>query len=167
PGTHLICPRGLACRRLALLERRLAEPLVEPDVAESRLAPGNQRAFTEFSSEIPRMRIGDNIARGVVRGEALTDQVVETALLRASHFNGAVHRGAHGDPADRLRDVVSGHRLKEHRWHPNRRADSGFICDAFDELEKLGGVNDRVRDSAVLDRRLLGVLCPEVRAVGY
>src|SRR5262249_24724531 len=74
PATHPFGPRGLACRRLALRERRLAEPLVEPDVAESRLAPGNQRAFTEFSSEIPRMRIGDNIARVVVRGEALTDQ---------------------------------------------------------------------------------------------
>ena len=48
-----------------MLRRRLGEPLVEPDVAESRLAPGNQRAFTEFGPEVPRLRIGDNLA-GIV-----------------------------------------------------------------------------------------------------
>src|SRR5438270_11532599 len=75
---------------LSLLQRRLAEPLGEPDVAESRLAPGNQRPFTEFGPEVPRVRIGDNLAGVVVRGEALTDQFVETELLRTGDFDDAV-----------------------------------------------------------------------------
>ena len=124
----------------------MAEPLAETDVAESRLAPRNQRPFTEFGPEVPRVRIGDNLAGVVVRGEALTDQFVETELLRTGHFDDAVDWGTHGDRADRLRDVLSRHRLKEHRWHPDRRSDGGVIGNAFDELEELRGVNDRVRD---------------------
>src|SRR5262245_20622459 len=128
---------------LTPLERRLAEPLIEPDVAESRLAPGNQRSFIQFGPEIPRVRIGDDLARVVGRGESLTDQRVETELFRTGHFNGAVDWCTHGDSGDRLCDVISRHRLKEHRWHPNRRSDSGVIGNAFDELEELRGVNDR------------------------
>ena len=128
-----------------MLRRRLGEPLAEPDVAESRLALGNQRAFTEFGPEVPRLRIGDNLAGIVVRGEALTDQFVETELLRTGDFNGAVDWGADGDRPDRLRDVISRHRLKEHRRHPDRRSDGGVVRNAFDELEELRGMNDRVR----------------------
>jgi len=137
-------------RPSSLLERRLAEPLAEPDVAESRLAPRNQRAFTEFGPEVPGLRIGDNLARVVVGGKALTDQFIETELLRTGHFNSPVDWGTHGDRADRLRDVLSRHRLKEHRWYPDRRSDGGVIRNAFDELEELRGVNDRVRDSPLL-----------------
>src|SRR5262245_65767435 len=103
-----------AATLLSRLQRRLTEPLLETDVAESHLAQGNQRAFLEFSPEIAGLRIGHNLARIVARGEPLTDQLVETELLRTGHFNGAVHRHAHGNPGDRLRDVISSHWLKEH-----------------------------------------------------
>src|SRR5947207_1391419 len=92
---------------LSLLQRRLAEPLAEPDVAESRLAPRNQRPFTEFGPEVPRVRIGDNLAGVVVRGEALTDQFVETELLRTRHFDDTVDSATHGDRTDRTHDVVN------------------------------------------------------------
>jgi hypothetical protein len=46
---------------LSLLERRLAEPLVEPDAAESRLARRNQRSFAEFGPEVPRVRVDDMV----------------------------------------------------------------------------------------------------------
>src|SRR6185503_3161544 len=140
-------------------------PLVEPDVAEPRLAPGNQGTFIEFRPEVPRVGIGDDFAGVLVRGKALTDQFVETELLRTGHFSGAVHWGAHGDPADRLRDVVSRHGLKEHGWQPDRRSDGGVIGNALDELEELRGVNDRVRDPATLDQRLLSAFRAEVRTV--
>src|SRR5262245_38640162 len=119
---------------LALLERRLAEPLLEPDVAQPRLAGGNQRAFAEFCPEVSRVLVDDNLAGIVASGEALADQFVETELLRTGDVNGAVHWGAHGDPADRRGDVVSGHRLNEYGWQPNGRSDRGFIGNAFDEL---------------------------------
>src|SRR5262245_61147056 len=96
-------------RGLPVLERRLAEPLFEPDVAEPRFAPGNQRALTESRAEVPRVRIGDNLAGIVASGEALTDQFVEPELLRTRHFNGAVHWRGHGDPADRLCDIIGRH----------------------------------------------------------
>src|SRR6266850_3626843 len=134
-----------------LLKYRLAEPLVEPDVAESHLAPRNQGIFIEFRPEVPRVRIGDDLAGVLVRGKALTDQFVETELLRTGHFNGAVHWSAHDDPGDLFRDVISRHRLKEHGGQADRRSDGGFIGNALDELEELRGVNDRVRDPATLD----------------
>src|SRR5262245_61524167 len=95
--------------RLSLLERRLAEPFLEPDLAESRLAQRNQRAFAEFGAEIARVRISDHLAGVVACGEALADQVVEPELWRTGHFNGAVHGSAHGHFGDRFRDVLSGH----------------------------------------------------------
>src|SRR5262249_28237495 len=152
---------------LSLLVRRLAEPLVEPDGAESGFAPGNQRAFTEFGAEVPRVRIGDNLAAIVVRGKALADQFVETELLRTGHFDRAVHRSADGDLGNRLRDVICRHRLKEHRRHPDRRSNRCVVGNAFDELEELRGMNDRVGDPARFDQSLLSVLRAEIRAVGY
>jgi hypothetical protein len=143
---------------LSLLERRLSEPLLEPHLAKSRLAGRNQRALTQFRPEVPRVRVDDNFAGVLARGKALTDQVVETELLRTGHFNGAIHWGAHGDAADCLGDVISRHRLNEHRWQSNRRSDGGFIGDALHELEELGRVNDRVRDPSALDQCLLSVL---------
>src|SRR5262249_37160762 len=59
------------------------------------------------------------------------------------------------------------HRLEEHRRHPDRRSDGGVIRNAFDKLEELRRVNDRVRDSAALDQCLLSVLRAKVRTVGY
>src|SRR5262245_62391592 len=79
-----------AATRLPLLERRLAEPLVEPDLTELRLAPGYERTFIELGSEVACMRIGHNFAGVLAGGEALTDQFVETdrksTRLNSSHL---------------------------------------------------------------------------------
>ena len=89
------------------------EPLLEADLAESRVAGRNQRTLAEFGPEIPRVRVNDNLAGVVARAEALTDQFIETELLGTGHFNRAIHWRAHGDPADRLGDVVSRHGLND------------------------------------------------------
>ena len=164
---RLAIPRPLCCKLLSLLVHRLAEPLLEADLAESRVAGRNQRALAEFGPEVPRVRVDDNLAGIVARAEALTDQFIETELLGTGHFNRAIQWRAHGDPADRLGDVISRHGLNEYRWQPNRRSVSGFIGDALDELEELRRVNDRVRDPGTLDQRFLSVLRPEVGTVGY
>jgi hypothetical protein len=117
-------------RSLSLLEYGLAEPRLEADLAESRVAGRNQRALTEDGPEIPRVRVSDNLAGIVARAEALTYQFIETELLRTGDFDGAIHWRTHGDPGDRLGDVISRHGLNQHRWQPNRRADGGFIGDA-------------------------------------
>jgi hypothetical protein len=66
---------------LSLLQHRLAEPLLEPDRAESRLAGRNQRALAEFGPEVPRVWVHDYLAQVVARGEALTDQLVKRILI--------------------------------------------------------------------------------------
>ena len=125
-----------------MVEHRLAEPFLEADLAESRVVGRHQRTLAEFGSEIPRVRVNNNLAGVVTRAEALTDQLIETERLGTGHFNRAIQWRAHGDPADRLRNVISRHRLNEYRWQPNRRSVSGVIGDSLDELEKLSRVND-------------------------
>src|SRR4029450_10115884 len=127
----------------------------------------NQRALADFGPEIPRGGVSAHPAGVVAGAEALTDQFIETELLGTGHFNRAIQWRAHGDPADRLGDVISRHRLNEYRWQPNRRSLSGFIGDALDELEELRRVNDRVRDRGTLHQRFLNVLRSEVGTVGY
>src|SRR5438045_8524970 len=112
-------------------------------MSPSRPAPEGINARSLSSAPKYRARIGDNLAGVVVRGEALTDQFVETELLRTGHFDDAVDWGTHGDRADRLRDVLSRHRLKEHRWYPDRRSDGGVIRNAVHVLEDMRAVNAR------------------------
>src|SRR5262245_15995790 len=154
-------------RAPSALENRLIQPLLEPDLAESRVAGRNQRTLAELGSEVPRVRVNHNLARVVACGQALTDQFVETELLGTCHFSRANQWPAHRNPADRFGDVISRHRLNEYRWQPNRRSLSGFIGDARDELEELRRVNDRVRDPATFDQCFLNVLRSEVGAVGH
>jgi hypothetical protein len=45
---------------LPLLEYGLVEPLLEADLAESRVVGRNQRALAEFGPEVPRVRVGDH-----------------------------------------------------------------------------------------------------------
>jgi hypothetical protein len=99
---------------LSLLEHRLAEPVQRRISPSRRLAGGNQGAIAELGAEVPS---------------------------GTRHFNRAIQRRAHGDPADRPGDVISRHGLKEFRWQPNRRAVSGFIGDALDEA---GRTNERI-----------------------
>ena len=105
-------------------------------LAESRFTGRNQRALAEFGPEVPRVGVNDT-SRVLPRGEALTDQFVETERLRTGHFNGAVHWRADGDPADRLRHVVSRHGLVIAPAAAEPCSDSGLVGDAVDELEEL------------------------------
>jgi len=66
---------------LSLLECRLAEPILEADLAESCVPGRNQRALAELGPEVPGVRVDDNLARVVARGKAQTDQLIETELL--------------------------------------------------------------------------------------
>jgi len=52
----------------------LSQPLLEVDLAESRVAGRNERALAEFRPEVPRVRVDDNLAGAVARAEALADR---------------------------------------------------------------------------------------------
>ncbi len=129
------------------MEHRLAEPFLKADLAESRGTGRNQRALGELGPEVPRVRVNDNLAGVIACVKALTDQFIETELLGTRHFNHAIQRRAHGNQGDRVRDVISRHRLNEYVRQPHRRPVRGFVGDALDELEELRRVNDRGPES--------------------
>ena len=52
----------------------LSQPLLEVDLAESRVAGRNQRALVELGPEVPRVWINDHLAGVVARAEALADR---------------------------------------------------------------------------------------------
>src|SRR5262249_22005377 len=133
---------------------------------ESRIAGRNQRALTKFGPVVPRVRVNDNLAGVVARTEKLTDQFIETELLRTGQFGRAIERRGDGDSGDGLRDVISRHGLNECVRQTHLRSLGGLIGDALDELEELRRVNNRVRDPATLDQRFLSILRLEVRTVG-
>src|ERR1700741_620618 len=108
------------------MENGLIQPLLEADLAESCVIARNQRALAQFGAEVPRVRVDNHLAGVVARAEALTDQLIKAELLGTGHFNRAIQWRAHGDPANRLGDIVSRHGLNEYRWQPNRRSVGGF-----------------------------------------
>ena len=78
--------------------------------------------------------------------EATSDEVVKAELFGPRHLDSAIHWRAHRDHGDRISDIVSRHRLNEHRCQPNSSALGGGVGDALDELEELRRVDDRVGD---------------------
>ena len=136
-------------------------------ISPSRASPAGTSERSPTRLRNTRVWVDHHLARVVARGEALTDKLVETELLRTRHFNSAIHWCARGDPADRLGDVISRHGLNERRGQPNHRSVGGVIGDALDELEELRRVNNRDPDPATFDQRLLSVLRSEIGTVGY
>ena len=67
-------------------------------------------------------------------------------LLGPGHLDDAVRRRADGDVRDRTGHVLGGHGLDEHVCQAHRVSAGGRVGYAVDELEELGGVDDRVRD---------------------
>src|SRR5262245_24244245 len=86
---------------LPSVRHRFAEPVLETDFAQPRLPSRNQRALTEFRPEVTRVRVNDNLPGIVARVETLTNQFIETELLRAGDFNRIIQWRADGYPADR------------------------------------------------------------------
>src|SRR5262245_17625759 len=61
----------------------LIQPLLKADLTESRVAGGNQRTLAEFGTEVPRVRVDDDLARVVARAEALTRSEEHTSELQS------------------------------------------------------------------------------------
>ena len=92
------------------------------------------------------MRVGDHLAGIAAGAEARADELVEPELVGPGDLDDAVHRRAHGDPAERAGDVIGRHGLDEHGRQPDRVAVGGVRGDAVEELEELRRADDRVRD---------------------
>jgi hypothetical protein len=112
-------------------------------VSPSRASlPLKQGALIDFDPEVAGASVCDYIAWIVVGAKALPDEFVEAELLRACHFDDAVHRSAHSNLSNSCGDIFCGHGLDEHWRQSNVRAVAGSISDIFNEFEELGCVND-------------------------
>src|SRR4029453_4237556 len=80
------------------LDRRLAEPVLEADLAESRLPGRDHPPLAGLGPEVPRVRVDHDLPGVVARTEALTDQLVEAELLRTGDVDGAVQGGTPAAP---------------------------------------------------------------------
>ena len=92
------------------------------------------------------MRVGDHLAGIAAGAEACADELIEPELVRPGDLDDAVHRLAHGDPAERARDIIGRDGLDERGRQPDRVAVGGVRGDAVEELEELRRTGDRVRD---------------------
>jgi hypothetical protein len=61
----------------------LIQPLLQTDLAESRVTRRNQRTLTEFGPEVARVGVGHNLAGIVALAQDMTDQLIETELFGA------------------------------------------------------------------------------------
>jgi len=141
---------GHCCRTPLLRERGLTEPVFEPDRAESPVVAGKECALVHLDTVAARARVSDHFTRIVACAETPPDHFVETKLLGPGHFYGAILGRPHGNPRNRFGDIVSRHGLDEHRCQSNRRTVGGGIGDAFDKLEELRRVDDRIWDRGFL-----------------
>src|SRR5579871_3885113 len=66
--------------RLPVGHRR-AQPILEPDLADSRVSGRNQGQFAKFCAEISRIWVGDHFARIIASEQTLADKLVEVKSL--------------------------------------------------------------------------------------
>src|SRR5882672_12146199 len=86
--------------RLRHRDHRLAEPLFEAGLGEDGGVARHECALAQFCAEVARARIGDHFTWIVARVEASSDDLVQTKLLGARHFDHAVYQRSYGDPGN-------------------------------------------------------------------
>src|SRR5690242_3148290 len=145
----------------------LSQPGLEADLPEPGVRLRHQGALAQLRTEVARVRVGDHFPGVVARTEPQSDEFVEAKLLRPRHFEDAVQRRSHRDPANRTRDVRGRDRLEQHGWDADPVPVGRLVRDALEELEELRRPDDRVRDPRVIDQLLLGNLGAEVAALRH
>ncbi len=136
--------------------------VVETDLADHRPVLGHQGPFAHGDAVIRRRRVDNDRPRVVHRRQGTPDRLVEPERLRPTDFHETVHRRPDRDPGDSLGDVGGRHRLEGDRWQPDGAPVRGHVGDALDELEELGGVDDRIRDPGRPDQGLFDELRQEI-----
>src|SRR5580704_6800215 len=160
-GLSLTDPLVGARRRF---RRGRIEPGYETRLAELRVIARKECPLANVHAVIARLRVCNNLARILVRGQVLPAEFIEAKLFRASYFNDAIHWRARRDPAHRTGHIVSRHRLDERSWQAYFVALRGEICNALDEFEELRRADNCVRNRGSFDQVLLSHFCAEETA---
>src|SRR6266851_199862 len=124
----------------------LSEPGFETRFAESCILVRKQCSLAEFCPSVKRFRISDDFAGIFERGQAPPDKFIDAKLFRASNFDDIVYRRAYCNSSHGARDIVGSHRLEKHMWQTHLVAVRGNVGEAFEELEELRRMHDRVRN---------------------
>lgn len=69
----------------------LFEPVREARLAQLRVIAGNECPVTQLHAVVTRVRVSDNLARIIARGQSSPDEFIETKLFWPTYFNGAIH----------------------------------------------------------------------------
>src|SRR5207247_381014 len=125
----------------------LSEPGFEASVAEPGGIVRHQCSKGHLRTGVTRFRVSDNLARIFQYGQSLPDQFVHAKLFRACDFDNAIYRRTYCDPGYATRDIVGSHRLEKYRWQTHLVAVEGNVGEAFEELEELRRMDDRVGNS--------------------
>ena len=118
--TCVFLPRG----------NRRAEPVLEADLTDGRVAGGDQGHVAQCRAKVSGILISDDFTRIVAGAKTLPDELVETKPLRPSHLNHAVQR----------------------RANCNFRDGFGYVlgCDWLDENRRQANLAAKVAESAML-----------------
>src|SRR5215469_11406769 len=142
----------------------LSEPIFEPSLPELRAVIGNECSLLYLDAVVASVRVHDNLARILVRGQAFPDDVIEMGPFRPCNFNRATDGLAQRHDAYRARHIIGCHRLEKHMWQAYRVALRRKIGDALDEFEELRRAHNGIGDCRSLDQILLSHFCAEVAA---
>ena len=124
----------------------LAQPVIEPGLAQDRAAARNECALSQHGAEVARLRVSDYLARVIPCTQGSSDEGVQLGLFGSGNLYDAVGWRTHRDLTRGLRDIIRRYGLEENRCHANGVAVSGVLDDVLDELEELRRMDERVRN---------------------
>ena len=120
----------------------MADPVVELDVAEPRLAQRHELALLDPAAEVARFGVAHDLARVAHRLQVTGDEFVERRAFRAGDLDGAVARWRERHIGNIGRHVIRGDGLEQ----AGRNLDDVSIRtrsgDAAEEFEELGRADD-------------------------
>ena len=145
---------------------RAAEPFVEADAAEARLAQRHERVLLDPAAAVSGLGVPHDLARVADRLEIAGDDLVERRSFRAGDLDDAVARRRERHIGNEAGNVVRRDGLEQAGRNPDRLSIRTFSGDGAEEFQELGRADDGVGDAGGLDQFLLGHLGAEIAIVG-
>src|SRR5690606_2436482 len=143
-----------------------AHPIRQTGLADVGAGTRKQGFVGQSGSEVAGLGVGHYPPGILASHQGFRDQLIETEPFRSSHFPDTEDRRADGHPCDCGCHIVGRHRLNQDWSQSDDVAISASVSDATNELEELGGMDDRIRNRRLLDQLLLDELGSEIPTLG-
>ena len=142
--------------------RDRCKPGLEVQLAKLGGSERNQGLVIDERAEVPGLGVDDHRSLITDSGEVALDEIAHRLLLGPCDFDGSVLGRSGCRLSDEVCNIVRSDWLERAMRYVDPPIDSRAIGDPPQELQELGGPNDRVRDTALLDEVFLSDLGPEV-----